>query len=445
MLLVPVAAGAFWLGHRWSSAHDAHDAQGGAVAAAPANEPDPAVDAATADDAHAGCRAENDALRSRVLRLEAQLADLQVESVAREEEWLAYNRMISSIAPEDVFPELAIRRVQEEMADAEPPPPDPAQVALEERSAAMKRSLVALFRADGIDRYDVLELGLLSVDESGQGAIGPVLLRSFDDRGRALGTLTAERLRLEGSRAGRTLTLVLEDGYTRQFGARTPFPGADEGAERGGVFRLLLPHTDPRPWADALPELFREDPTYEITDDGRWNLLLLRRDLNARLDRAALGGRYVLKDCAGVTGDVWHDVAFDELGENGELRRRLFADRLRVHVDESGVRLELREGVAVRGAQKLPFLDGRMRIYLPRAPISEWTDGSLPVVDARPADAPIADDASADGAVDSAAEDASADDESAVDPASADDETVADPANADEDALPAGSDAAGPR
>ncbi|MCA8979960.1 MAG: hypothetical protein KDC14_08030, partial [Planctomycetes bacterium] len=224
------------------------------------------------------------------------------------------------------------------------------------------------------------------------GAIGPVLLRSFDDRGRAIGTITADRLRLEGSRAGRTLTLVLEDGYTRRSGVRAPFPGAEDGVERGGVMRVVIPDTDPDGWSRAVPELFREDHSIEVLDDGRWNIFLLRRELNARLDRGGLGGRYVLKDLAGVREGVLRDVALDELDENGALRRRLFADRLALRVDAAGVQLLLEDGVVVRGEQKLPFLDGRMRVFLPRADVAEWIDGSLPVVDAREASEPEASD-----------------------------------------------------
>ena len=63
----------------------------------------------------------------------------------------------------------------------------------------------------------------------------------------------------------------------------------------------------PNPWAQAMPELFQEDLEFEVLDDGRWNLYMLRRELNARLDRAALGGRYVLKDVAGVRDGVLRD------------------------------------------------------------------------------------------------------------------------------------------
>lgn len=329
-------------------------------------------------DPHADCAAEREELLARIAKLEARLGSAQADALLREESWLEYNRMIVSIAPEDLFPELHAAKVQAALADQPPDAPDPVFLAQQERSREIQVSLNALFRAEGIDAFDLLEVGLVE-----SGAIGPVLLRSFDERGRAIGTITADRLRLEGSRAGRTLTLVLEDGYTRRSGERVPFAGADDGAERGGVLRVVIPDTDPDGWSRAVPELFSEDHTLEILDDGRWNRFMLRRDLNARLDRGGLGGRYVLKDLAGVRDGVLRDVALDELDENGSLRRRLFADRLILRVDRAGVQLVLEDGVVVRGEQKLPFLDGRMRVYLPRADVGEWVDGSLPVIDAR--------------------------------------------------------------
>jgi len=339
-----------------------------------------AVGDATADDL-----AERDALLARIATLEARIAGLQADALRREEQWVEYNEMIVAIAPEDLFPELHVEKVKAALADAPPPEPDPAELARAERSGEIQRSFTALLRADGIDAFDVLEMGLL-----GDGWIGPVLLRSFDGRGRAIGSLSAARLRLEGSQAGRTLTIVLEDGYARRSGEKIPFPGTEAEQERGGVRRFVLPHTDPRPWLTKLPELFREELAQEVLDDGRWNSFIVRRELNARLDRAGLGGRYVLKAFAGVREDVFRDVALDEFDESGALRRRLFADRLAVRIDNRGVHLLLEDGVAVRGEQKLPFLDGRMRLFLPRADVEEWTNGGIPVVDVRNAgDAPL--------------------------------------------------------
>lgn len=369
LLLIPLVGVGIYLAQDRASRAEAEAAAANDAAEMVADEP---------ADPHATCNAERDALLARIERLEAQLGSAQAESLEREEHWLEYNRMIVSIAPEDLFPELHAAKVQEALAEREPEAPDPALLALHERSRQIHVSLNALFRAEGIDAFDLLEIGLL-----GDGSIGPVLLRSFDDRGRAIGTITAAHMRFEGSRSGRTLTLILEDGYSRRSGERVPFPGAEDGAERGGVLRIVMPQTDPDPWARSVPELFREDLTQEILDDGRWNRLILRRELNARLDRGGLGGRYVLKDLAGVRESVLRDVALDELDQNGSLRRRLFADRLSLRIDASGVQLLLEDGVVVRGDQKLPFLDGRMRVFLPRAEVAEWTDGTLPVIDSR--------------------------------------------------------------
>lgn len=367
-LVVPLSMGLAYLCYE----RVAHEEPHGSVQAA--DEPE----SLTSETIHAACAVEREALLARITKLEAQLGAARADSLQREESWLEYNRMIVSIAPEEVFPELHAAKVQEALADREPAAPDPALVARQERSRQIRISLNALFRTEGIDAFDLLEIGLL-----GEGSIGPVLLRSFDDRGRAIGSISAERLRLEGSRAGRTLTIILEDGYTRRSGERVAFPGAEGDAERGGVMRIVIPQTDPKAWSRAVPELFKEDHTREIIDDGKWNRFILRRELNSRLDRAGLGGRYVLKDVAGVREGVMHDVALDELAENGALRRRLFADRLTLLVDTAGVQMLLQDGVVLRGDQKLPFLDGRMRVFLPRANVAEWTDGTLPVTDLR--------------------------------------------------------------
>ena len=85
---------------------------------------------AVAQDPHADCAAERDALLARIERLEARLGTAQADALQREEDWIEYNRMIVSIAPEDLFPELHAAKVQEALADGEPAPLDPALEAM---------------------------------------------------------------------------------------------------------------------------------------------------------------------------------------------------------------------------------------------------------------------------------------------------------------------------
>jgi hypothetical protein len=45
---------------------------------------------------------------------------------------------------------------------------------------------------------------------------------------------------------------------------------------------------------------------------------------------------------------------------------------------EQGVKVELQDGAQLRGDAKTPFLDGRYRIFLPRASAERWRKAGLP-------------------------------------------------------------------
>jgi hypothetical protein len=331
-------------------------------------------------------------LIGQVVELEAELARAQEQRLAREREWLDFTRALSDLELE-ALPDALGFEVDAELAAADSsgaPPradagaaaaaPDPAAASGAEdaaaraaREAEVHRALRSLLAVDGLRGMDLLESGLL-----GEGWVGPVVFRLVDADGRLSGSLCAERLRLEASHAARTVTLVLEAGEETWRGARTEFerPGPDPRAS--GVRRVVLPSVDPRPWLEALPELFAAEPVDAPIDDGLWSAALVRGTLNELLRRDAAGGYYKLRELGGVRDDVLRSVHLEGYGADGKLERHLFADRLRVVPQERGILVQLEDGAQMRGEEKAAFLDGRFRIYLPRADPAEWAARGIP-------------------------------------------------------------------
>jgi len=313
-----------------------------------------------------------------LLRLRAELAAADERRIAREREWLRFLRNLDELripkpAPDKAFvPELP----PEELAPAsEPAPPAPDEQRLA-REAALARALRALVSVEGLTSLDLLEAGHL-----GEGWIGPVLFRVLDGRGRLAGSLYAERLRLEGSRAARTLSIVLESGYEMRAGERVAFaPGnaADGTPIDGGVRRLQVLDCDPTRWAEPLGELFGRSEPPPIVDDGRWGLVYVKGALNRLLKQDASEGYWRVKSLNGVLDGALREVHLERFDRNGSLESRVFADRLRIVRQERGFLLELESGATLRGEEKTPFLDDRFRIFLPRAVHAEWDAAVLP-------------------------------------------------------------------
>jgi hypothetical protein len=273
----------------------------------------------------------------------------------------------------------------------EPPTPkhggaDPALAAIEKRDRDAFVALRSLFMIEQVGGFDLLESGTLH-----EASTGPVVLRVLDDRGRPLGAIYAERMRLEGSRAARTLTIVLEDGHERRGGVRTPFPEVpqrDTSADASGIprgpsvphtaRRIVLPDVDPEPWIAALPELFAAEAKEPPPNDGLWNLEDVRAGLNVLLRQDASAGYYRVQSLSGVQGDTLREVQVDALDRDGRLERKLFADRMRCLASDRGVMIQLESGAQMRGDEKTPFQDGRYRIFLPRADIGEWQKTGVP-------------------------------------------------------------------
>ncbi len=326
-------------------------------------------------------RAELDAAQARICELEASLKSATSERIAREEEWLRYTKALSQLSQAAEKPLASFQPMPEaQAAAAEAVRPKVPEGPLETPSKASAQrdreiflSLRSLFTVEQVTGYDLLESGALA-----EGATGPVVLRALDERGRPVGTLAAERLRLEGSRAARTLTLVLENGYERRGGEKLFFEGVSAADAKGTIKRLELPDIDPAPWIESLPELFREEDKAPPADDGLWDLGAVRAALNLLLRQDVSGGWWRLASFGGVQGSVLRDVQLDRLDAEGRLERKLFADRMEIDAQEKGVKIELQDGAQLRGDTKTPFLEGRFRIFLPRASVDEWRRAGVP-------------------------------------------------------------------
>jgi hypothetical protein len=323
-------------------------------------------------------------LRRQIAELEAELERETAKRIAREEEWLRYTRAVAALELRSMPEELRFQpdlppEALLEAARAPEPEPSAEEQALAERSAEIARALRALLAIEEVRGLDLLEAGRL-----GEGWIGPVVFRLLDDRGRLAGGLYAERLRLEGSRAARTLTLVLEDGYETRAGERSPFarasaPEPANGPAPGrGVRRIALPRVDPQPWLEDLGELFATTRLDQPVDDGLWNLTYVRGTLNQLLREDPSAGWWRLRALDGVLAGVLRGVHLEGFAPDGQLERHLFADRMQVLRADKGLLLLLEDGAQMRGDEKAAFLDGRFRIFLPRADAGAWEAAGVP-------------------------------------------------------------------
>ncbi|MBM3992471.1 MAG: hypothetical protein FJ298_15935 [Planctomycetes bacterium] len=315
-----------------------------------------------------------------ILRLRAEIAAADERRIAREREWLRFLRNLDELriprpSPDKAFvPELPAEELAVASASASAPEPiDEQRLA---REAALTRALRALVAVEGLTSLDLLEAGHL-----GEGWIGPVLFRVLDGRGRLAGSLYGERLRLEGSRAARTLEIVLESGYEMRGGERVAFgpgQGSDGTPIEGGVRRLALLDCDPTRWAEPLGELFGRGGPPARVDDGRWSLVYVKGALNRLLKHDASEGYWRVKSVSGVLDGALREVHLERFDRHGSLESRVFADALRIVRQERGLLLELEGGAALRGEEKTPFLDDRFRIFLPRAVHADWDAAVLP-------------------------------------------------------------------
>lgn len=310
-------------------------------------------------------------LRRENLELRAALEAGEARRQEREREWLAYVKGLAELAPRAgvQIPGFETDAGKVEMpAPRLEPAPDPAVQARVERDAQILRRMQALLIADSVRGLDALELGTLQ-----DGFTGPVVFRALDDEGRPVGSICAEQLQLEGSRAARTLTFVFTKGYHRRAEQRNPFP-------EPGVLRVELPEVDPTPWMEDLPELFASAKPRQWRDDGLHDLTKLRVAFNLQLREDAAAGYWRLSSLEGVSAGVLREVVLDGFGADGRLERKLFADSLKVCERPQGVMLLLESGAQLRGDAKTPFLEGRYRIFLPRADPARMRAEGIPLL-----------------------------------------------------------------
>jgi len=259
--------------------------------------------------------------------------------------------------------------------DAEPATDEEAE-ELARRVGQIYRQLRYLLRSEEVFELDLLEIGTLQPT-----GVGPAIFRILDGT-RLTGSLRADVLRLEGSRAARTLTLVFDGGYEARGGERTPF--------EGGVRRIVFPFIDPEPWMKDLPELFAAAELFPDHDDGLWPLESVRHELNRLLGLDVSTGWYRVHGIGGIMGDRFVDVLIEHFNKDGFVEERFFADRMRILLEPPGVLLLLEGGAIVRGQEKSAFLEGKYRIFLPRSPLEEWRRAELPGM----SDPPVPRDAS---------------------------------------------------
>ncbi|MCB9909448.1 MAG: hypothetical protein H6829_04170 [Planctomycetes bacterium] len=335
-------------------------------------------------------------LMDRIRNLELELAQEQALRFEREREWVEFTKLLSLLPAErrPAIPDFLDAGAEEAPVPTEPNPLELAERQSRERAQAIKSSLRAYLRAEGVRALDLMEVGLLQ-----DGAIGPIVARQLDNQGRFVSTLVADRLRLEKSQTGYHVTLVLERGYERRAGQVWPFPepkagGApvaipseqaeDSATWRSGVLRIPLTGVRPDPWIEAMPELFSAQDREHTVDDGSTNLIGLRYSLNQLLDHRHGGARWKLVSIGGIVGKEWRDVHFAELALDGQVIRRLFADRVRLRLEGNNALFELQDGAQERAGKRAPFLGGRYTLVLPGIDLAAWRGLNLPGLDPGP-------------------------------------------------------------
>jgi len=310
----------------------------------------------------------------RIGELTSALDEERTKRSARELEWLEFTQAIGMLDVQQAA--RAPEFLELELPEEEQPTvvDEAAQRERERRRAKRLRDLRAFLTADQVLGLDVLELGYVS-----DGATGPVVVRLVDDWGRPSGTLAAERLRIEPSIAGRSVTLVFEEGFESHGGVATPFgPPSEPDSKRGGVRRIYLPAVDAEAWIEAFPELIGPQALNSRVDDGRWDLVRVRVTLNELLRNETRGEHWRLRSFAGVVGDELREVHLVQFDLDGRVLRRLFADGLKLSRAGAALRFDLRDGIQERAGRSAPFLEGRYRITFPDAELAAWEQAQLP-------------------------------------------------------------------
>jgi hypothetical protein len=328
----------------------------------------------TADTELAELRAQLAAREGEVRALKRELGIEQQRRFDREHDWLEYNRWLARLPLGEAgrnltFPlDPSVIPPPAPVAESKPAPAQPSPEFA--RATELLSRINALLWSDGVRDLALLEAGRLWPDLAAPRSIGPVVLRRLDGEGRLAGSLYGERMRLECSRAARTVTLVLEGGYELVDGARFAFEPTGR--------RILLPLVDPDRWLEGCPELFASTQQLAGRDDGLWNRKRVKDALNALLSADAATGYWQIQDIGGIVGTVLRDVRLMALDRSGHWQRYAFCDELRIAASASGIEFALRDGAVVRDGRKAPFPEGRMRILLPHASAAEFRAARVP-------------------------------------------------------------------
>jgi hypothetical protein len=342
---------------------------------------------ASAEGEVARLQAQVEDLRSRLVQAESALQAETERRLAREKEWLEYTSSIAKMESlAQGLPKFAVDpavqpKPEPSTSETDKPEPDKTETNAGPPSqadvTAVTRRLRTLLSAEQVAGVDVMELGNVQADH-----VGPVVLRILDANGRLLSVLAADRLRLECSRAGRSVTLVLEHGYERRNGEKLAFTGGAVDADgRGGVRTIVIPDCDPRPWLEGLPFLFRPEALEPVPHDGSISVESLRAALNVKLREDQLIGHWRVDGIGGVQRSVLYEVAFSQLDEKGNIVRTLVADKATFAALSKGVEVLLEGGAQVKVDSTVPFLDGRYRLVLPRADAEAWRAARIPLLE----------------------------------------------------------------
>jgi hypothetical protein len=325
---------------------------------------------------------ERDSLRERLDACSLELAEGAQARFERERQWLEWSRAVAGLSGEALaasLPPFAAHLAFTEPEDPQAPrPPEPGELAQSQADEEARVRLRALLALEGVRALD-----LLTLENYGAERTGPVLFRLLDDRGRLSGSLFAAGLRIEGSVAGRTLTLILEDGYESHGGERVPF-GSAAAPDGPPPWRLVLDDVDPRPWLGDLAPLFGDAGLEPPADDGLWDLAWVTVKLNELLRRDVSAGWYRVRRVGGVQDGVLRDVHVELSNRSGALERRLFADRLTLSGSAGGIVLAFEDGVFQVGSERTPFPGRAHRLFLPRKDVDDWIGAGLPGLVAQP-------------------------------------------------------------
>jgi hypothetical protein len=366
-------------------------------------EPPSAAPASATDDGLAllRLRAENARLRERVRleraraqAFESELARLSTKWLERELAWRDFHGQLGALrggvaAAADLARALELEMVDERARRLATKAAAEARVdAARGRAETTRLRFNALLAVEGFRGFELFDAGVLASDadlSAGDGprhGTGPVVVRLLDHRGVLCGSLSAERLHLEASRSGHSLTIVLTNGVHREGASQRPFDG--------GVYRIPLRHVDPKPFIEDCPELFDPTVVERVVDDGRWSLPALGLALDRLLGERVTGTNYRIVWFGGVVGDELRDVELVAVGEDGRELRRIVADGLSIELHRDHVRLVLRDGLTLAGDARAPFLDGRMRIVLTGSDPARWRAARVPSVEVAGAVPPAA-------------------------------------------------------